>query len=102
MNTLRFIARAVVILLLLVGALLRYLVGWTLKLAALRGREARKAWFGQCLVDLFRSLGATFIKVGQIMSTRPDLFPPHVIHALERLQDDVGPFEFHHVRRILV
>ena len=30
----------------------------------------------------------------KIMSTRPDLFPPHVIAALEKLQDDVGPFPF--------
>jgi ubiquinone biosynthesis protein len=102
MNTVRFVARAGVIALLLVGALCRYLLGWILCLGLGRGREARKAWFGQCLVDLFRSLGATFIKVGQIMSTRPDLFPPHVIHALERLQDDVGPFSYHHVRRVLV
>jgi ubiquinone biosynthesis protein len=36
------------------------------------------------------------------MSTRPDLFPPHIIHELEKLQDDVGPFAFHQVQRILV
>jgi ubiquinone biosynthesis protein len=44
------------------------------------------------VMELFRSLGATFIKVGQIMSTRPDLLPEHITRALERLQDDVGPF----------
>jgi ubiquinone biosynthesis protein len=46
------------------------------------------------VADLFRSLGATFIKVGQIMSTRPDLIPEHITRPLERLQDDVGPFPF--------
>ena len=40
------------------------------------------------LAGLFRALGATFIKVGQIMSTRPDLIPVHIIKALEHLQDD--------------
>ena len=49
---------------------------------------------GRCLVGLLRQLGATFVKVGQIMSTRPDLLPAHVTRALERLQDDVGPFPF--------
>jgi ubiquinone biosynthesis protein len=52
-------------------------------------------------LDLFRDLGATFIKVGQIMSTRPDLIPEHVSRALERLQDDVGPFPFEAVVRTL-
>src|SRR5205814_1326146 len=56
---------------------------------------------GACVAALFRDLGATFIKVGQIMSTRPDLFPPHLIAALETLQDNVGPFPYRQVRRIL-
>src|SRR5688500_11149458 len=33
------------------------------------------------------------------MSTRPDLLPPHVIRALETLQDDVGAFPYRHVER---
>src|SRR6185503_17479087 len=50
-------------------------------------------------VDLFRQLGATFIKVGQIMSTRPDLIPEYVSNALAELQDHVGPFPFEDVVR---
>jgi len=38
------------------------------------------------------SLGATFVKFGQVMSTRPDLIPPDVIIELERLQEHVVPF----------
>jgi ubiquinone biosynthesis protein len=101
-NGFRFVARATVIFLLVAGALLRWLIGWLVLLVALRPRARRERWFAACLVGLFRSLGATFIKVGQIMSTRPDLFPPHVIHALESLQDNVGPFDYQHVQRILV
>ncbi|MBT4865952.1 MAG: AarF/ABC1/UbiB kinase family protein, partial [Planctomycetaceae bacterium] len=38
------------------------------------------------------SLGATFIKFGQVASTRPDLVPPDVIVELEKLQESVPPF----------
>jgi len=36
-------------------------------------------------------LGPTFIKFGQIISTRPDLLPPDFVTELSRLQDDVPP-----------
>lgn len=61
--------------------------------------EKRSRWFPHCVLQLFRGLGATFIKVGQIMSTRPDLFSPPLIEALSQLQDNVGPFSFEEVRK---
>ena len=36
-------------------------------------------------------LGPTFAKLGQILSTRPDLLPPAFVSELEKLQDDVPP-----------
>jgi len=49
----------------------------------------------------FEELGPTYIKLGQILSTRPDLVPPDLIAELAKLQDDVPPFPFHKARRIL-
>jgi len=44
------------------------------------------------------ALGATFIKMGQVMSTRPDLFAPAIIDQLRHLQDRLPPFSFRKVR----
>jgi ubiquinone biosynthesis protein len=47
------------------------------------------------------TLGATFIKLGQVMSTRPDLFSPQVIAQLRHLQDRLHPFAFWRARRVI-
>jgi ubiquinone biosynthesis protein len=46
-------------------------------------------------------LGPTYIKMGQILSTRPDLVPVDFIHELSRLQDKVPSFPFSDVRQII-
>jgi ubiquinone biosynthesis protein len=50
--------------------------------------------------DLER-MGPTFIKLGQLLSTRPDMLPLPYIEALARLQDKVEPFAFEEVERIV-
>ncbi|HEX9423514.1 MAG TPA: AarF/UbiB family protein [Pyrinomonadaceae bacterium] len=50
--------------------------------------------------DLER-LGPTFIKLGQVLSTRADLLPPPYLEALSRLQDQIEPFPFAEVDRIV-
>ena len=47
------------------------------------------------------SLGPTFVKLGQMLATRPDLVPMSLIHELRRLQDNVPPIAFAEVRRVV-
>lgn len=46
-------------------------------------------------------LGPTFIKLGQLLSTRGDLLPPPYLEALARLQDHIEPFPYEEVDRIV-
>ncbi|MGZ3645446.1 MAG: ABC1 kinase family protein, partial [Ktedonobacteraceae bacterium] len=43
------------------------------------------------LASALEELGPCFIKLGQLLSTRPDLLPPDYIEALSRLQNTVKP-----------
>jgi ubiquinone biosynthesis protein len=56
---------------------------------------------GESLAGLFEALGPTFLKVGQVLSSRPDLVTPAVAGALARLQDQVAPFDARKVPAIL-
>ena len=47
------------------------------------------------------ALGPTFIKLGQVLSGRTDVLPPAYIAALARLQDQIAPFSFADVERIV-
>jgi ubiquinone biosynthesis protein len=64
---------------------------------AIHGDAAEAQMFA---ADL-EKLGPTFIKLGQLLATRADLLPPAYLEALSRLQDDVGPFPFTDVERIV-
>ena len=53
------------------------------------------------LADDLEKLGPTFVKLGQLLSTRADLLPPPYLQALSRLQDSVQSFPFTDVQAII-
>ncbi len=74
--------------------LTRFVPGWVLRR---RGRpltvDAGASAIGQRLAMVCSDLGPTFIKLGQLLSTRSDLVPAEALVELRKLQDDVPPFD---------
>lgn len=56
---------------------------------------------GRRIARVFEELGPTFIKLGQMMSTRPDVFPADIIKELVALQDRVPPFSTDEAKGII-
>jgi ubiquinone biosynthesis protein len=56
---------------------------------------------GRRLREMLDELGPTFVKFGQLLSTRPDIVPPDIVVELQKLQDDVRPIPFDDVRRVI-
>jgi ubiquinone biosynthesis protein len=60
--------------------------------ARTRGRRVR---------EMLDELGPTFVKFGQLLSTRPDIVPPDILQELRGLQDDARPEPFERVRAVV-
>jgi len=59
---------------------------------ATRGRHIR---------EMLDELGPTFVKFGQLLSTRPDVVPPDIVQELVLLQDRVSPVPFLEIRQVI-
>ena len=56
---------------------------------------------GRHLREMLDELGPTFVKFGQLLSTRPDIVPPDIIAELRSLQDDVRPFPYDEIEKMI-
>jgi ubiquinone biosynthesis protein len=55
---------------------------------------------GRHIREMLDELGPTFVKFGQLLSTRPDIVPVDIVHELVKLQDSVSPFAFSVVEEV--
>lgn len=60
-------------------------------------RKVDSKFIGKWMKEKLVSLGPTFVKIGQFMSTRKDIFGEDFTNELKELQDNVSPFDFHSV-----
>ena len=56
---------------------------------------------GRRLREMLDELGPTFVKFGQLLSTRPDVVPPDIVVELRGLQDDVSPVPFDQIQEVV-
>lgn len=56
---------------------------------------------GRRLRDMLDELGPTFVKFGQLLSTRPDIVPPDIVDELRQLQDRARPESFANIRAVV-
>src|SRR6476619_1204444 len=99
MRSLQLALRFAHIALVVALAVLGY--AWRRVLAGRLDRAGLEALRGERLAALMEKLGATFVKFGQIMSTRPDLLGPGYTDKLARLQDAVPPAPFADVEEMI-
>ena len=77
---------------------------WLTKLfnAFLSGNlEKRQVELAQDAVNNLEKLGPTFIKLGQILSIRPDVLPPSIMAELAKLQDRIETFSTEEARKVI-
>jgi ubiquinone biosynthesis protein len=66
-----------------------------------RGKEVLGRSLARRARRFCQDSGPSFIKLGQLISVRPDLFPPALVEEMERLRDDVTPAGRGEVRRLV-
>jgi len=81
-------------------------IAWTLTKAMSAGSfhagvPQRRASRARALRLGFEHLGPAFVKLGQLISVRPDLFGPELVFEMERLQDSVAPLPAEAVRAVI-
>ena len=74
---------------------------WLLFGSSRRVSAERRRRRASALLDAMITLGPTFIKLGQLLSTRPDVLPPEYVEEFTQLQDRVPPADWEDARTVL-
>ncbi len=82
------------------GVLSRYGFAWHLPVFK-RGKTELPADLPQRLRKAMEDLGGAYIKLGQLLSTRPDLVPPEYCEEFSKLQDNVPPETIQTVEKVI-
>lgn len=78
----------------------RFLMSRAARLKALTDGTLEKS-IPQRLRECFEELGPTFVKLGQLLSTRPDLIPESFVEEFVKLQDNVHPLPFEAIKSVI-
>lgn len=65
------------------------------------GAVARREASGREVRIAFQRLGPAFVKLGQMMSVRPDIFGPEIVFEMEKLQDSVPAVSAESIRKVI-
>ena len=80
----------------------RYALGrFLLRTRGVAHEDRLPSHWGEELRQILEELGPTYIKVGQLLSVRPDILPPAVLLTLRGLRDEVTPVPFEEVRAVI-
>lgn len=72
-------------------------LGGKIGIHAMRHRCLNTSSFGKLLRTELVKMGPSYVKIGQMLSSREDLLPEPVTHELQLLQDKVAPFAFEQI-----
>ncbi len=77
--------------------------GWDYMRGLLTGNQANEPQLPtpEVLCNILIDLGPVYVKLGQLLSTRPDLLPKHYIEALSELQANVPPVSWQEINNLL-
>lgn len=80
---------------------LHRLIPFSKRLTMLTGSEALDTTLSERLRIVFAELGSSFIKLGQLLSSRPDLITDRLADEFKKLQDEIPPFPFDQCKEII-
>ena len=67
----------------------------------LGGLPRKEVSFAKSLRRALQDLGPIYIKLGQLIASRPDIFPANLVVEMERLRDDVDPIPFVEIQKVI-